>query len=110
MIFVKMERTPLNSTTSRWLGDFTFFQYNRSAPSLLSVLGLKKDHEEYIAQIGEPSEDSRSNPVPIGHWLARMQSGFEWTQYKRRRSEINGYQGTGRGGYQNTGRAVYDCV
>ena len=44
MIFVKMERTPLTSTTSRWLGDFTFFQYNRSAPSLLSLLGgLKED-------------------------------------------------------------------
>jgi hypothetical protein len=50
MIFVKMERTPLNSTTSHWLGDFTFFQYNRSAPSLLSVLGLKNDHEEDIAR------------------------------------------------------------
>src|SRR5580704_15365649 len=46
MIFVKMERNPLNSATSRWLGDFTFFQYNRSAPSLLWVLfgswGLKR--------------------------------------------------------------------
>jgi hypothetical protein len=38
-----MERTPLSSITSRWLGDFTFFQYNRSLPHLPSILeGGKK--------------------------------------------------------------------
>ena len=37
MIFVTVERTPLSSTISRWLGDFTFFQYNRSPPYLLSI-------------------------------------------------------------------------
>jgi hypothetical protein len=40
MIFVTVERTPLSSTTSRWLGDFTFFQYNRSPPYLLSILAI----------------------------------------------------------------------
>jgi hypothetical protein len=40
MIFVTVERTPLSSTTSRWLGDFTFFQYNRSLPYLLSILAI----------------------------------------------------------------------
>ena len=48
--------------------------------------------------------------IDPAHSSVNFQSGFEWSQYKRRRSEINGYQGTGRGGYQNTGRAVYDCV
>ena len=40
MIFVTMERTPLRSTTSRWLGDFAFFQYNRLPPHLLSILAI----------------------------------------------------------------------
>src|SRR5499425_853246 len=40
MIFVTVERAPLSSTTSRWLGDFTFFQYNRSPPYLLSILAI----------------------------------------------------------------------
>src|SRR5215831_5840603 len=40
MIFVTVERAPLSSTTSRWLCDFTFFQYNRSPPYLLSILAI----------------------------------------------------------------------
>jgi hypothetical protein len=48
MIFVTMERTPLSSITSRWLGDFTFFQYNRSLAYLASIPGSKTGHEESI--------------------------------------------------------------
>ena len=37
-----MERAPLRSTTSRWLGDFAFFQYIRLPLIYLDSWGLKK--------------------------------------------------------------------
>ena len=44
------ERTRLRSTTSHWLGDFTFFQYNRRPPSLLSNRWRFKAHEKNLAR------------------------------------------------------------
>src|SRR5215471_9835074 len=64
MIFVTMERTPLRSTTSRWLGDFAFFQYNRLPLIYSRFLGVEKDLEESITRSCNRFRGRVSCPVP----------------------------------------------